>query len=252
MLAIDKYIKVPNSYIKAAAMLIIVFCLNACAGKTVYLFNTGYSQDAINQVSEQLILLGYKVEPVDAEIPAEFADTAIATHPVFSAPNDLAVIQDILTKAEFPSPTYYQFAQGNHFYSPKSIGLYLRNGYQKNMPPVMADSRCTQDGKAIDAVFEFYQTGGVKLEIEVYENGEYVLGSNQKFGGTYTLLNSTLNKTVLGTIKLDFTQFSTDYLSIEQVKVQTYAGEKNADHLVFHSKQKNTLIEGCLFEAIYD
>jgi hypothetical protein len=244
MLAIDKYIKVPNSYVKATAILIAVFCLNACAGKTVYLFNTGYSQDAINQVSEQLILLGYKVEAVDAEIPPEFPDTAIATHPVFSAPNDLTLIKNILTKAAFPLPKYYQFAQGNHFYSPKSIGLYLRNGYQKTMPPVMSEKSCIKNGKEIDVTFEFFKTGDVRIELEIYINREFVQGTNQVFNGKYKLIKDS--------IQFEFPEFNTDYLSIKEVTVQTHFGERQADHLVFHSKQNNTLIENCLFEAIYD
>jgi len=244
MLVIGRYIKVPTRYIKATAMLVIMICLNACAGKTVYLFNTGYSQDAINQVSEQLVLLGYDVEPVDAEIPPEFSDTAIATHPVFSEPNDLAVIQDILTKAAFPPPTYYQFAQGNHFYSPKSIGLYLRNGYQKTMPPVMSEKSCIKDGKEIDVTFEFFKTGDVRIELEIYMNREFVQGTNQVFNGKYKLINDS--------IQFVFPKFTTDYLSIREVTVQTHFGERQADHLVFHSKQNNTLIENCLFEAIYD
>ena len=244
MVVTGKYIKISAGYIKVIAILSMVFCLNACAGKTVYLFNTGYSQDSINQVSEQLILLGYEVEPVTAEIPPEFSDTAIATHPVFTRSDELMLIENILTKSSFPSPTYYQFAQGNHYYGPENIGLYLRNGYQKIMPPVMGEKSCKKDGKEIDATFEFFKTGEVKVELEIYINSEYVEGSNQRLNGKYKLVNDS--------IQFEFAEFSTSYLPIEQVTVQTHFGERQADHLVFHSKQKNTLIEGCLFEAIYD
>jgi hypothetical protein len=227
-----------------SACLLLGALITGCANKTVYLFNTGYPPASLTQVTEQLVLLGYDVQPVDAEIPPEFSDTAIATNPVFSAPNDLLVIEKILVEQVLPTPKYYQFAQGNHFYSTKSIGLYLRNGYQKIMPPVMSEKSCKKDGKEIDATFEFFKTGEVRIELEIYINREFVEGSEQILNGKYRLVNDS--------IQFEFAEFSTSHLPIKQVTVQTHFGERQADHLVFHSKQNNTLIEGCLFEAIYD
>jgi hypothetical protein len=259
----SKYIKVPTRYIKATTILIMVFCLNACAGKTVYLFNTGYPQDSINQVTAQLMLLGYEVEQVDAEIPPEFPDTAIATHPVFAKPDDLVSIEQILKAQNFPTPHFYQFAQGNHFYGVDNIGLYLRNGEQTKMPPVMGGKKCKVNAGDIaddadikiasikgayrvfnDATLEFFRTGEVRLELEVYINGDYLEGSHRDYTGKYIAKNKT--------VKLMFDQFETRPLMITEAIVDTHVGKRNARRIVFTSKTGDSPLEECMFEAIYD
>ncbi len=223
---------------------LVALFLNGCTSKTVYLFNSGYPQEPVNKVTEQLIRLGYDVESVDAGIPAEFTDTAIATHPVFATPDDLVSIEHILKDQNFPAPHFYQFAQGNHFYGVDSIGLYLRNGYQKTMPPIMGDISCVSNGNSVDATLEFRRSGEVVLELAFYNQGKLLKDKYQQHIGKYSLLNSS--------IQLDFTDFKTEYLPINEIKIQTYGGEKKADHLVFHSQKSNSPIENCLFEAVYE
>jgi len=252
-----------NNNFKNAMVIIIAFCLNACTSKTVYLFNTGYPLDSVNQLSEQLVLLGYEVEPVDAEIPIDFSNTAVATHPVFAKPDDLATIEQILKEQNFPAPHFYQFAQGNHFYGSVNIGLYLRNGEQTQMPPVMGGKKCKVSAGDIaddadikitsfkgayrvfnDATLEFFRTGDVKLELEIYINGEYLEGSHRDYTGKYIAKSET--------VKLMFDEFETQTLNITKAIVDTHVGERNARRIMFNTLAKNSPLEGCMFEAIYD
>jgi hypothetical protein len=231
------------NHLKLTVFITAILLLTGCTNKTVYLFNNGYPQESVDEVAVKLINLGYDVEHVNAEIPAEFSDTAIATHPVVAAPADLPIIENILKESEFPTPSYYQFAQGNHFYSPDSFGLYLRNGYQKIMPPIMGDISCFVNGDSVDATLEFRRSGEVILEVELYREGKLLKNSYRKHTGKYTLINNR--------IQLDFIEFKTGYLAINETKIQTYSGGKKADHLVIKSQKNNSPIENCLFEAVY-
>lgn len=252
-----------NNTLNNAMIIIIAFCLNACSSKTVYLFNAGYPPEPVSKVTEQLILLGYQVENIDAEIPAEFTDTAIATHPVFAKPADLVTIKHALKDLNFPTPTFYQFAQGNHFYGVGNIGLYLRNGEQTRMPPVMGGKKCTHNAGEIaniydvkiaslksayrvfnDATLEFFRTGEVRLELEVYINGDYLEDSHRDYTGKYIAKNKT--------VKLMFDQFETRPLMITEAIVDTHVGKRNAKRIVFTTKTGDSPLEECMFEAIYD
>ncbi len=150
--------------IKLCCYFLLFFYLSGCTKTKLHLVNQGYSDKQMNELATALKNQGIDVTLSTISMPKEFPSSAIALNPNFRDSSFLDKIQTILIAQDFEQATELRFAQGNHFYGPNHVGLYLRNELNSNskMPPYLRTQYC----KNADSTMMFKANGEFILEYE--------------------------------------------------------------------------------------
>lgn len=210
-----------------ASRFYIVFfmLLSACSQTKIHLVTYGYSEQERQQIVKQFEQQELEIVLSDARVPHEFPLVSLAMNPSFYDYSIIAEIDKVLESLNMTREQEYRFAQGQHFYSKRNLGLYIKNPDVQAypMPPFLRTQYC----QTIDATMEFQPNGEFVLEYEIkgsdeggyladllYQKGHYLFD-----GVTLTLFSENFPKI---------------QYRLEKEQRETYAGKKPAD--VFYPK----------------
>lgn len=164
--------------------------LSACAQRQVFLTTQGVEPQKLSNLEQQLQTLGWQVTKTKISIPAGFAATTIALNPAQQQQEHVDQVIGLLAQLGFSKPETYKFAEGSHFYSIDSMGLYIRGSHAAPQPPNWLRSDDCATG---DTLLSFGIDGNVTLEHEPL-NTE--LEQLNKYHGKWTFDDVNLNVTL--------------------------------------------------------
>ena len=224
---------------RVLVQILVLTLLSACSTPTVYIVHQGVAKERLAALTEQLEQQGLSVEASDALVPGEFPDVALASNPSMLGDTLFTTIEQTLDALGWDAPKHFKFAQGNHYYRDKNIGLYLRNPEVRLMPPIMGTRGCIDFSATIEyfrdrrAVFEYehYNADTDSYEFTLHE-GRYRASGDQLF--------------------LYFEQDTNLQLTIHQDMVDTHVGKRPADFIHFPLSTFVDSAEVCRFDAVYE
>ncbi|NQY62717.1 MAG: hypothetical protein HRT38_03155 [Alteromonadaceae bacterium] len=136
-----------------------------CQNPTLYVVQKGYSDKNISKLISEVELLGFNVKKSNISIPNEFSDSSIAMNPGFSDFSLLHKLNGVLTTLGYSNATEYRFAEGQHFYNKRILGLYLRKpgvSLVSDVPPYLHTQFC----KYAEGTLQLTEQGTFSLEYE--------------------------------------------------------------------------------------
>jgi len=225
--------------LKVGIMVFGLSLLAACTTPKVYIINQGVEDDRVSALVTQLTLQGHKVERSDALVPDEFDNVAIASNPSLTDPDVFLPIEQTLQNLGWGSPSYYKFAQGNHYYHGRNIGIYLRNPNVRQMPPIMGTRGC----KTFSATIEYFRDNKAIFEYELFDEAsqDYI---EILLRGTYRANGDSLSLRFKNTPEIQLRIFSD--------MVETHVGMRHADYINLPLEHFIDSAEVCRLDAVYE
>ncbi|WP_115717324.1 hypothetical protein [Gallaecimonas mangrovi] len=107
------------------AMLWLPFFCGCAVKSEVLIYPVATSAPYLSQTLNALHKKGFKTTVLHGSVPTATSQTVLVAGPGKDAEHDIAPLRQVLAKLGQPLVLVYHRHLGNHFYSPKHIGLYL-------------------------------------------------------------------------------------------------------------------------------